>query len=144
MPHFELILFCFGFYTANIHIFAHTINIVMIFLLQKEFEDAYLRGEDVKRVDVTNAIVIDENGQIKRNSFNNPVFKGPAAVTYAALLSNGRYKLIEEKDADPLMVEKAETTNDNFKKKRKKKNEFSEGTGIDTGDSGDIETGDTE
>ena len=111
----------------------------MIFLLQKEFEDAYLRGEDVKRVDVTNAIVLDENGQIKRNSFNNPVFKGPAAVTYAALLSNGRYKLIEEKEEqelpDPLTVET---------KKRKRNVKSIEGAGVDPGDLGDSESGNTD
>lgn len=111
----------------------------MIFLLQKEFEDAYLRGEDVKRVDVTNAIVLDENGQIKRNSFNNPVFKGPAAVTYAALLSNGRYILIEEKEEqelpDPLTVET---------KKRKRNVKSIEGAGVDPGHLGDSESGNTD
>jgi predicted GH43/DUF377 family glycosyl hydrolase len=86
--------------------------------------------------------ILKVDGKVVLDDKNRPTFKGTHAVTYRAMIDGGNFILIEEMDdTAPLHVEE---TTIKTRKKRVKKNESDQGTGTDSGDSGDSEGGDTD
>ncbi len=118
----------------------------MIFLLQTTQVNDYNDGKPVRKLPLnglTESEIIIADGKVVLDDKNRPTFKGIYAATYKAMIEGGNFILIEEADDDPLTIEK-ETTTIKTRKKREKKNEFDQGIGTDSGDSGDSEDGDTD